>query len=93
MSEFGKSDVYGERMDYENNKCQDAIWSILYWLNIIGVAIGIGYIYGVDIPNINNKNSTTNPIKSIDFTGFFVCVLISIISGLIIGFIWLQVSM
>eukprot|EP01084_Bolivina_argentea_P034339 63555_1 len=89
MSEFGRSE-YGERLHYKQNKCQNVISATIFYLHIAAVAIGIGFLFAVNIPKMNEKHPNKINV-AFELTGVWFTIAICSLAGLTIGLIWFKV--
>eukprot|EP01084_Bolivina_argentea_P263316 445623_1 len=86
---YGKSQ-YGERLDFKSRKyCNDFCCAAIYITHVIGLIYSIFHIYIIDYDELDSSQYSINDPNSVHFSGCFIVIAVSIISGLICGTIWL----
>ena len=79
--------TFGERMSYDKPKYQDVWAMVCFWIHVL-VVMGVGIYFWVTEGNNVNIDVNINPSS---YSGFYVAVAVSVIVGIIFGFMWLKI--
>ena len=83
------SSQYGERLEYEGKKEYRDLWAmIVFWIQVLA-CIGVAIYFWI-------KMGDNVEVKDVDHSKaapYYTIVVVSAISGIIFGFVWLKVMM